>query len=81
MIKALHYDADLPPNTQIELRSRSGNEMGEVYTFHNKIGEVVTEEKWNSSPKVLRGRVDTSVVVGGGLERVEQRVQAVGRAF
>ncbi len=64
VIKALHYDADLPPNTQIELRSRSGNEMGEVYTFHNKIGEVVTEEKWNSSPKVLRGRVDTSVVVG-----------------
>ena len=64
VIKAIHYDADLPPNTQIELRSRSGNEMGEVYTFHNKIGEVVTEEKWNSSPKVLRGRVDTSVVVG-----------------
>ena len=64
VIKALHYDADLPPNTQIELRSRSGNEMGEVYTFHNKIGEVVTEEKWKSSPKVLRGRVDTSVVVG-----------------
>ena len=64
VIKAVHYDADLPPNTQIELRSRSGNEMGEVYTFHNKIGEVVTEEKWNSSPKVLRGRVDTSVVVG-----------------
>ena len=64
MIKGLHYDADLPPNTQIELRSRSGNEMGEVYTFHNKIGEVVTEEKWKSLPKVLRGRVDTSVVVG-----------------
>ena len=64
VIKALHYDADLPPNTQIELRSRSGNAMGEVYTFHNKIGEVVTEEKWKSSPKVLRGRVDTSVVVG-----------------
>lgn len=64
VIKALHYDADLPPNTQIELRSRSGNAMGEVYTFHNKIGEVVSEEKWKSSPKVLRGRVDTSVVVG-----------------
>ena len=64
VLKALHYDADLPPNTQIELRSRSGNAMGEVYTFHNKIGEVVTEEKWKSSPKVLRGRVDTSVVVG-----------------
>ena len=64
VIKAVHWEVDQPPNTRIELRTRSGNQMGEVYTFHNKIGEVVTEEKWNSSPKVLRGRVDTSIVVG-----------------
>ena len=64
VIKALHWDAELPPDTQMQLRSRSGNTLSEVYTFHNKIGEEITEEKWNSSPKVLRGAVDTSLVVG-----------------
>ena len=64
VINALSWDADLPPGARIQLRSRSGNALREVYAFHNKIGEEVTEEKWLSSPKVLRGAVDTSLVVG-----------------
>ncbi len=64
VIKHLAWDADLPPLTQLQLRSRSGNTLAPVYTFHNKIGEEVTETKWISSPKVLRGPVDTSLVVG-----------------
>ena len=64
VIKSVHWDADLPPNAGGGLRTRSGNEMGAVYTFRNKIGEVVTEEKWNSSPKVLRGGIDTMIVGG-----------------
>ena len=64
VIKALHWDADLPPDARMQLRSRSGNSLSELYTFHNKIGEEISEEKWLSSPKVLRGKVDTSLVVG-----------------
>ena len=64
VIDNLSWDADLPPGTRLQLRSRSGNTQGAVYTFHNKIGEVITETKWNSSPKVLRGAIDTTIVVG-----------------
>ena len=64
VIKAITTTPTCRPIPRSNCAPASGNEMGEVYTFHNKIGEVVTEEKWNSSPKVLRGRVDTSVVVG-----------------
>ena len=64
VINAIHWNADLPTDTKLQLRSRSGNSMEKVYTFYDKKGTVVTEEKWNSIPKVIRGLVDTTVVVG-----------------
>ncbi len=81
VLKAVHWDADLPAGTHVELRTRSGNEMGQVFTFHNKIGEPVTEEKWLSSPKVLRGRVDTSVVVGEDWGEWSNVYKISGEAF
>ena len=81
VIKALYWDAELPPNTRMQLRSRSGNTLSEVYSFHNKIGEEVTEEKWNSSPKVLRGGVDTSLVVGEDWNAWSNTYQASGETF
>ena len=81
VISDLSWDADLPPRTRIELRSRSGNTQGAVYTFHNKIGEVVTEEKWLSSPKVLRGPVDTTVVVSEDWDEWSEEYTFSGEAF
>ena len=65
----------------MQLRSRSGVQLSEKYTYHNKIGEVVTEEKWLSSPKVLRGQVDTALVVGEDWGGVEQCLSAFGRSL
>ena len=81
VISNLSWDADLPPGTRIELRSRSGNTQGAVYTFHNKIGEVITEEKWLSSPKVLRGPVDTTVVVSEDWDEWSEEYTFSGEAF
>ena len=64
VIESLRWDAELPPGTKMQLRSRSGNALSEVYTFHDRVGGVITEAKWTSSPKVLRGRVDTFKVAG-----------------
>ena len=61
-IKNLSWDAELPPNTRMQMRSRSGNSLKEEYTFYDKKGDVITEEKWLGSPKVIRGPVDTTVV-------------------
>ncbi|MEE3259627.1 MAG: hypothetical protein VX293_10500 [Candidatus Latescibacterota bacterium] len=64
IVRSLSWDAELPVGTRLQLRSRSGNALAPVHTFHNKIGEEITEEKWNSSPKVLRGPIDTALVAG-----------------
>jgi hypothetical protein len=81
VIKALHWDADLLPGTRLQLRTRSGNTLSDVHSFHNKIGEEVTEEKWNSSPKVLRGAVDTALVVGEDWNAWSNTYQVSGEAF
>ena len=81
VIKALHWDAEQPPSTQLRLRSRSGNALTPIYTFFNKIGEQITEEKWNSSPKVLRGPVDSSLVVGEDWDAWSNFYQHSGAAF
>ena len=80
-IKHLSWDADLPVGTRMQLRSRSGVRLSEEYTYHNKIGEVVLEEKWLSLPKVLRGQVDTALVVGEDWGEWSNVYQLSGEAF
>ena len=80
-IKHLSWDADLPVGTRMQLRSRSGVKLSEEYTYHNKIGEVVLEEKWLSLPKVLRGQVDTAQVVGEDWGAWSNVYQLSGEAF
>ena len=65
----------------MQLRSRSGNALAPVFTFHNKIGEEITEEKWNSSPKVLRGAIDTALVVGEDWDAWSNVYQFSGETF
>ena len=81
VIKGLSWDADLPPSTRLHLRSRSGNTLSEVYDFYDRKGDRVTEEKWNSSPKVLRGRIDTTIVVGEDWDAWSEEYKAIGEGF
>ena len=81
VIKNLSWDAELAAGTRLQLRSRSGNSLEPVFTFYNKIGEQVTEDKWNSSPKVLRGPVDTTLVVGEDWGEWSNVYQFPGEAF
>ena len=81
VISNLSWDADIPPSTRLQVRSRSGNTQGEVYAFHDKIGEPVTEEKWLSLPKVLRGRIDTTVVVSEDWDSWSEAYNFSGEAF
>ncbi|MEE2628513.1 MAG: gliding motility-associated C-terminal domain-containing protein [Candidatus Latescibacterota bacterium] len=64
VIKGLHWDTDLPLGAKLQLRSRSGNTLDPLYTFYDRKGDEVTEDRWKSAPKVLRGAIDTTLVVG-----------------
>ena len=81
VIERLTWEADLPPQTKIQLRSRSGNALQEVYTFFDRKGDLVTEEKWNSLPKVLKGTIDTTLVVGEDWDAWSNVYQASGEPF
>ena len=81
VISSLSWDADLPPGTRLQLRSRSGNDQSEVYAFHDKIGTAVTEAKWLSLPKVLRGPMDTTVVVSQDWDEWSEDYTFSGEAF
>lgn len=80
-IKALHWDAIFPKYTEIRLRSRSGMFLDENYIFYNKIGEQVTEARFNSMPAVLRGKVDTTVIVGSDWSGWSNFYQKTGESF
>ena len=81
VINRLVWDADLPAGTRLHMRSRSGNSQSAVYTFYNKIGEEVKENKWLSLPKVLRGPVDTTVVVSEDWDEWSETYTVSGEAF
>ena len=37
-IRSLDWEAELPAQTKLRLRSRSGNNLGEIYTFYDRTG-------------------------------------------
>ena len=63
-IEELIWQAELPAGTRLRLRSRSGGSLKEEYTFYDKKGDKIPEDTWTSLPRVIKGRVDTAVVVG-----------------
>ena len=81
VIERLKWEAEVPTRTKIQLRSRSGNALQEVYTFFDKKGDAVTEEKYNSLPKVLKGSIDTTLIVGEDWDAWSNVYQFSGEAF
>jgi hypothetical protein len=80
-IRALHWDAELAPNTRLQLRSRSGSALIEEYTFYDKIGAEITETRYNSLPAVLKGVIDTALVTGADWSNWSNVYQFAGESF
>ena len=80
-IKHLRWEATTPAQTRFQVRSRTGNILQELYTFYDKKGEQVTETRYNSLPKVIRGPIDTLVTVGADWSAWSNFYQFSGAAF
>lgn len=81
VIKGLHWDADLPSGAKFQLRSRSGNTLDPLFTFYDRKGDKVTEDRWKSVPKVLRRPIDTTLVVGDDWGAWSNVYQISGEVF
>ncbi len=80
-LRRLHWSADTPPGTRVEIRSRSGDQLEEEITFRDNNGKAITERRWTKTPKPLRGPVDTTRVIGPGWSPWSQIYSHSGDAF
>ena len=80
-IKRLRWEATRPEATRLQVRSRSGNTLQERYTFYDKKGDEVTETRYKSLPKVIRGPIDTLVAAGADWSAWSNFYQFSGEAF
>lgn len=58
-VSAIEWGGDIPPGTRIEIRTRTGDEVGEVVAYYDKNGNQVTKEKYESMPRSFRGEIVT----------------------
>ena len=61
---AITWEAETPPGTQVEIRTRSGDQTQKIIRYFNATGSELTLKQWNNLLGSLKGPVDTSLVVG-----------------
>ena len=64
-LNAVSWEADVPQNTRLEIRSRSGNEVENLLTYYDKNGKEVTQRRYDKLIPSFKGPIDTSRVIGG----------------
>lgn len=63
-VSAVEWSADVPDQTRLEIRSRTGNLLGEEVRYHDKGGKEITEKRWTKLIPSFRGPVDTLFSIG-----------------
>ena len=80
-VNALRWAADVPSGTRLELRSRSGDELEQLFTFYDKNLKEVTEKKWDKLIPSFRGPIDTTTTPGGDWSPWSNIYAASGQTF
>ena len=63
-INSIEWGGDQPAGTRIEIRTRTGNEVIEAFTFYDKNGKEVTQKRYGKLIPSFRGAIDTTRVPG-----------------
>ncbi|MYC73478.1 MAG: hypothetical protein F4X17_22490 [Gemmatimonadetes bacterium] len=61
---SVEWEADTPPGTQVQLQTRTGNELIEEKIYHDSNGKVVTEKRYNKLPKSKKGDITSTFKPG-----------------
>lgn len=61
---SVEWEADTPPGTQVQLQTRTGNELIEEKVYHDSNGRVVTEKRYNKLPKSKKGDITSTFEPG-----------------
>lgn len=81
VIHVLNWEADLPPGARVQAHTRSGNTLRERTLYFHRDGTEITEAKWNSLTKALRGETRTITEVGEDWSEWSSPHQLAGEKF
>ena len=70
-IAEIGWTIDAPPQTRVEIRSRTGNLLDNQYVFYDKNGKQVTERKYDKLIPSFRGAYRHPPHRGSRLEQLE----------
>lgn len=80
-VDVLNWQASTPPGTEVQIRSRSGDDLKEQIIFRDKNGKEITQKKWEKLISSFRGPVDTTEVIGEGWSPWSRIYAHSGSAF
>ncbi len=80
-LNSIEWSGDEPLGTRIEIRTRTGNEILETYTYHDKNGKAVSERKYNKLIPSFKGPIDTTLTAGGDWSAWSRIYSFSGEAF
>ena len=77
-LRTIEWQADTPPGTSVQIRTRTGNDLREVSHYFLSSGEEVPKAEWDSKPSFFQGPVETETVPGPGWSNWSQAYLAQG---
>ena len=80
-LNSIEWQAQTPLGTHVEIRSRTGNEVVEQYTFYDKNGKQVTQRRYDKLIPSFKGRIDTTRIAGADWSPWSNIYSASGAAF
>lgn len=80
-LNSIEWQAQTPLGTHIEIRSRTGNEVVEQYTFYDKNGRQVSEKRYGKLIPSFKGKIDTTRIAGADWSPYSNLYRASGEAF
>jgi len=78
-LTTIDWLADTPPGTEVEIRTRSGDDLREVKSFFKADGtQVANEEEYNKLPTFFQGEIQVELQPGQGWSNWSQAYDAPG---
>ena len=77
-LTTIHWEADQPPGTRVEISTRTGNETDVFQRFFRKDGSELTEREYDALPKSFRGEIQERLIPGADWSEWSKPVENSG---
>ena len=75
---SIHWEADTPPGTKVEIRTRTGDQLLQQIRYYDSNGVEKTAAQHKKLLAFLKGPIDTSFAIGPGWSAWSQQYQQPG---